>query len=70
MSKFSLTFFIIFIILIIAHLILSIDYNHLFTVGNKGGATGVMVSILGIVSIFLARKAEQNDYISAKEETQ
>jgi hypothetical protein len=59
MSKFSVFFLSLLIILTIAHLFYSIDYNHLFTVGNKGGATGVMVGIIGIISVFLANKFDK-----------
>jgi hypothetical protein len=60
MSKFAPIFLIIFVILIFAHLFYSIDYNHLFTVGNKGGATGILISILGIIATILAYKAERS----------
>jgi hypothetical protein len=59
MSKLSVFLIILLLLFTIAHLVISIDYNHLFTVGNKGGATGVMVGILGIISVLLAQKTEK-----------
>ena len=61
MSKFSVFFLFFFSLLIVAHLFYSIDYNQLFTVGNKGGATGIIVSLLGIVSVFLAQRSERKE---------
>ncbi len=61
MSKYSIFLIVLLLLFTIAHLIISIDYNHLFTVGNKGGATGVMVGILGIVSVILSQKSEKKE---------
>ena len=61
MSKFSVVFLIILVILTVAHLFYSIDYNHFFSLGNKGGATGILVGIMGMVSVMLALKAERRE---------
>ena len=61
MNRFSLVFSLIFIVLILLHLVYSIDYGELFTTENKGGATGVMISILGLISIWLANRSGKGE---------
>lgn len=61
MNRFSLLLSIVFIALIILHLVYSIDYGELFTTENKGGATGVMVSLLGLIALLLSNRANAGE---------
>ncbi len=61
MNRFSLVVSLILIVLIVLHLVYSIDYGQLFTVENKGGATGVMVSILGLIALLLSNRANAGE---------
>jgi len=58
MNRFNLTLSLILVALIVVHLTWSIDYNELFTVDNKGGATGVMICVLGLISLWLSTRHE------------
>lgn len=57
MNRFSLLLSIVLIAMVILHLGYSIDYGELFTTENKGGATGVMVSLLGLIALLLSNRA-------------
>ncbi len=61
MNRFSLVLTVILIILILLHLSYSIDYGELFTTENKGGATGVMVSILGLIALLLSHRSKSGE---------
>jgi formate hydrogenlyase subunit 3/multisubunit Na+/H+ antiporter MnhD subunit len=61
MNRFSFVLTVILIVLIILHLVYSIDYEHLYTTDNKAGATGVMISILGLVAIWLANRSGKGE---------
>ncbi len=58
MNRFNLVLFLMLVALIILHLSWTIDYSHLFTTSNKAGATGVFVSILGLVSLWLSHREQ------------
>lgn len=53
MNKVSIFLAVMLIALIILHLIYSIDYENLLSSHNKGGATGIMVCILGLAALWL-----------------
>ena len=61
MNRFSLVLTVILLVLIILHLVFTIDYDHLYTTDNKGGATGVMISILGLIAIWLSNRSEKGE---------
>jgi hypothetical protein len=69
MNRFELVFSLILAILIALHLVYRIDFSDLFHPDNKGGATGVMICLLGLFSLWLAHRAEsgQQDVASGKE---
>jgi len=56
MNRFKLILSLILVALIAAHLVWSIDYSELYTVENKGGATGVMICLLGLISLWLSHR--------------
>jgi hypothetical protein len=58
MNRFSLILSGILVVLIILHLVYTIDYTSLYTPENKGGTTGVMICILGLVSLWLSNRIE------------
>ena len=57
MNRFNLILTAILIALIILHLVYTIDYDHLYTTDNKGGATGVMISVLGLIALWLSNRS-------------
>ncbi|MBS3808514.1 MAG: hypothetical protein KGY60_13500 [Bacteroidales bacterium] len=61
MNRFNLILTLILVILIVLHLAWSIDYSVLYTVGNKGGATGAMICILGLISLWLSHREESGE---------
>jgi hypothetical protein len=61
MNRFSLILTVLLLALIILHLVYSIDYGELYTTDNKGGATGVMISILGLIAIWLSNRSEKGE---------
>lgn len=58
MNRFNVILSLILLALIILHLSWTIDYNHLFITSNKAGATGVFVSLLGLISLWLSIREE------------
>jgi multisubunit Na+/H+ antiporter MnhG subunit len=69
MSRFELVFSLILAILIVFQLVYRIDFSDLYHPANKGGATGVMICLLGLFSLFLAHRAGsgQQDATSEKD---
>ena len=61
MNRFSIILTLLLLALIILHLVYSIDYGELYTTDNKGGATGVMISILGLIAIWLSNRSEKGE---------
>jgi hypothetical protein len=61
MNRFSLILTVLLLALIILHLVYTIDYGELYTTDNKGGATGVMISILGLIAIWLSNRSEKGE---------
>lgn len=66
MSRFNLILSLMLVALLILHLFWTIDYSDLFTTSNKAGATGVLVSILGLASLWLSTRqgSDQRDSLS------
>lgn len=58
MNRFNLIWSLILLALLILHLFWTIDYSHLFTTSNKAGATGVFVSLLGLISLWLSHREQ------------
>lgn len=56
MNSLNILLYLVFAALIVLHLSYSIDYSDLYTTANKGGATGVLVSVLGILSLWLSSR--------------
>ena len=56
MKRFEYTLTLILLALIILHLSFTIDYSDLYQPENKGGATGVMICLLGLVSLWLSSR--------------
>jgi len=61
MNRFNLILSLILVALIIFHLTWSIDYSELYTVENKGGATGVMICLLGLFSLWLSQRERSGE---------
>ena len=61
MNRFSLILSFILVVLIVVHLAWSIDYSELYTVENKGGATGVMICLLGLFSLWLSQREKSGE---------
>lgn len=58
MKRFDIVFSLILTVLIVLHLVYRIDFSDLYHPANKGGATGVMICLLGLLSIWLGHRAE------------
>lgn len=58
MNRFEVVLSLILAILIVFHLVYRIDFSDLFDPANKGGATGVMICLLGLLSLWLSHHAE------------
>lgn len=58
MNRFNLIIGLMLVALILLHLMYSIDYNELYTTENKGGATGVMICLLGLISLWLSSRGK------------
>lgn len=61
MKKFNLIFSFILVVLLVLHLSWSINYSELYTVENKAGATGVMICLLGLISLWLSHREESGE---------
>jgi len=48
-------------ILVVLNLVYRIDFADLFHPANKGGATGVMICVLGLFSLWLSHRAEEGE---------
>ena len=55
----------ILLVLIVSHLTVQFDFSAIFSPANKGPATGVIVSILGIIALALSeRERDTNEHAS------
>gem|GEM_PF-2062895 len=66
MKRFEIILALVLFILMVMHLVYSIDYSHLFTTANKAGATGAMICLLGLVSLWLSLRQEAGERPSAR----
>jgi len=56
MNRFTLVTSAFLIVLIILHLLFSIDYDNCQTVTNKGGATGIIICLIGLIALWLSTR--------------
>ena len=59
MNRFERVFTLILVALIVLHLFFTIDYSDLYSLENKGGATGVMICLLGLISLWLSHRVAE-----------
>ena len=56
MSRSNIFLYSLLMAIIILHLVFKLDYSELLTPENKGPATGIMISVLGIISLVLSQR--------------
>jgi hypothetical protein len=61
MKRFTLLTSSLLVGLIVLHLLLSIDYENLYTVANKGGATGIMICLIGLIALWLSTRYQSGE---------
>ncbi|HKL38142.1 MAG TPA: hypothetical protein VJ876_04550 [Bacteroidales bacterium] len=61
MKRFDLFLSLTLAVLIVLHLLYRIDFADLYHPANKGGATGVMICVLGLFSLWLSHRAGEGE---------